>query len=97
MKKLMIVAVMAASLSAFADDSAACKDYLAQVEASLKKDGNYSEEAMKITRDQIAAVGGDQQEAFCKAAIDAMKAAESDSGSTDDAEEEGEGEEESKG
>ena len=92
MKKLMIATVMAAALPAFADT---CEDYFAAMEASLKKDGAYSEEAMKIVRDQLAAVPADQHEAFCKAGIEGLKASENDSEQeADDAEEEGEEKEE---
>ena len=71
MKKLMIAALMAAGLpAAFAGE---CDDYYKYMEESLKKDGAYSEEAMKIVKDQIEVVPADQKEAVCKAAIESLK------------------------
>lgn len=83
MKKMLVIALMAAGASAYADS---CDDYFAMMEAELKKDGAYSEEAMKIVHDQIAAVPADQKEAVCKAAIESYK--------EDNAGEDGESEEE---
>lgn len=71
MKKLMIAALMAAGLpAAFAGE---CDDYFKYMEETLKKEGAYSEEAMKIVKDQIEVVPADQKEAVCKAAIESLK------------------------
>lgn len=71
MKKIMISALMVAAFpAAFAG---ACDDYFSYMEETLKKDGAYSEEAMKIVKDQIAAAAEDQREAVCKAALESMK------------------------
>ncbi|MDO5091244.1 MAG: cell surface protein [Cardiobacteriaceae bacterium] len=71
MKKIMIAALMAAGMpAAFAG---ACDDYFAYMEETLKKDGAYTEEAMKVVKDQIAAIPDDQKEAVCKAGMESMK------------------------
>lgn len=67
----MIAALMAAGMpAAFAG---ACDDYFAYMEETLKKENSYSDEAMKIVKDQIAAVPDDQKEAVCKAGLESMK------------------------
>ena len=85
MKKVILTALLAAvSTAAFAG---VCEDYYSKMAADMKKDGAYSEQAMKIIKDQVAAVSADQQEAFCKAALESFNAADKDAGSDkDDAE-----------
>lgn len=53
----------------------ACDDYYNEMEADMKKDGAYSEQAMKIVKDQVAAVPAEQQETFCLAALESFNGA----------------------
>ncbi|MDO4644061.1 MAG: cell surface protein [Cardiobacteriaceae bacterium] len=80
MKKVLFTTLLVATFPAFAAP-ASCDEYTKQMEETLKKEGSYSEEAMKIVKDQIATVSADQQEAFCKAAIESMKASANDTSS----------------
>lgn len=86
MKKVVLASLIAAAFPTAAL-AGSCDDYYKKSEEDLKKDGNYSEQAMKIIKDQVAAVSADQQEAFCKAALESFNAADKDAGSDkDDAE-----------
>ena len=69
MKKVLIVSLLAAMYPAAALANA-CDDYYAHMEDALKKAGKYSDQAMKIVKDQVAAVPRDQQENFCSASIE---------------------------
>ena len=42
----------------------------------MKKDGAYSEQAMKIIKDQVAAVPAEQQETFCQVALESLSDAD---------------------
>ena len=57
------------------------------MEEDMKKDGVYSDQAMKIVKDQVAAVPADQQESFCKAAIESINNSANDNGGSDEKEE----------
>ena len=86
MKKVVLASLIAATFPAVAL-AGSCDDYYKKAE-DLKKDGNYSEQAMKIIKDQVAAVPADQQETFCKTALEAFSATDkADSNDKDDAEE----------
>ena len=87
MKKVVLASLIAAAFPAVAL-AGSCDDYYKKAEEDLKKDGNYSEQAMKIIKDQVAAVPADQQETFCKTALEAFSATDKDdSNDKDDAEE----------
>ncbi|WP_225757002.1 cell surface protein [Cardiobacterium sp. Marseille-Q4385] len=87
MKKVVLASLIAAAFPAVAL-AGSCDDYYKKAEEDLKKDGNYSEQAMKIIKDQVAAVPADQQETFCKTALEAFGATDkADSNDKDDAEE----------
>ena len=90
MKKVLLASLLAA-IYPVAALAGTCDDYYAKMEESMKKDGAYSDEAMKIVKDQIAAVPADQQENFCKAAIESMNSAGTDAGGDDEKEEAKEG------
>lgn len=87
MKKLLIASLLASAFPAVALANS-CDDYYKKMEEDMKKEGVYSDQAMKIVKDQVAAVPADQQETFCKAAIDSMNSNANDNGS--DEKEEGE-------
>ncbi|RMX10662.1 cell surface protein [Vandammella animalimorsus] len=73
MKKLLLCTLVAGAFApAFAAD-AACTEYKNHMAETMKKDGSYSEQAMKIIDDQINAVGADQRSAFCKSALESVK------------------------
>ena len=92
MKKLLL-ATLAVTFSIPAFSAApACEDYFKHMEEMMKKEGSYSDQAMKIVRDQIAAVPADQHDSFCKAASAALKDSANNSGADDkDDEDEKEG------
>ena len=71
MKKVLIASLLASAFPAVALANS-CDDYYKKMEEDMKKEGVYSDQAMKIVKDQVAAVPADQQETFCKAAIDSM-------------------------
>ena len=74
MKKLILAMFALASAASFAADlPATCADYFKTAEETFKKDGNDVDAAMKVIKDQIAAVPADQQEAFCKDANETLK------------------------
>lgn len=85
MKKILLASLVATAFPALAEP-ASCTEYHQKMEETLKKEGNYSEEAMKLVKDQTAAIPADQQDAFCKAGIaglseqQAEDAEENDSG-----------------
>lgn len=87
MKKVLIASLLASAFPAVALANS-CDDYYKKMEEDMKKDGVYSDQAMKIVKDQVAAVPADQQDAFCKAAIESMNSNANDNGS--DEKEEGE-------
>lgn len=87
MKKVLIASLLASAFPAVALANS-CDDYYKKMEEDMKKDGVYSDQAMKIVKDQVAAVPADQQETFCKAAIESMNSNANDNGS--DEKEEGE-------
>jgi len=87
MKKVLIASLLASAFPAVALANS-CDDYYKKMEEDMKKEGVYSDQAMKIVKDQVAAVPADQQETFCKAAIDSMNSNANDNGS--DEKEEGE-------
>lgn len=68
MKKVLFASLLAAAFPALAEP-ASCTEYHQKMEETLKKEGNYSEEAMKLVKDQTAAIPAEQQDAFCKAGI----------------------------
>lgn len=68
MKKLLFASLLAAAFPVFAEP-VSCNEYHQKMEETLKKEGNYSEEAMKLVKDQTAAIPAEQQDAFCKAGI----------------------------
>ena len=72
MKKLILASLLTASFPALAE-SEVCSAYLKKMEAALKAEGNYSEEAMQIVKDQTASIPGDQQDAFCQAGLDGLQ------------------------
>lgn len=72
MKKLLFVSIFAAAFPAFAEP-ASCTEYYEKMEETLKKEGNYSEEAMKLIKGQIDAIPADQQDAFCKAGLEGLQ------------------------
>lgn len=90
-KKLLLASLVAAALPAFAstDLPESCKQYEAAMEAALKKDNAYSEDAMKVVRDQIAALPADQRDSVCKSGVESMN-----SDAKEDAKEEAEEKEE---
>lgn len=71
MKKVLIASLIAAAYPAAAL-AGSCDDYYKKMEEDMKKDGSYSEQAMKIVKDQVAAVPADQLDNFCKTAIESM-------------------------
>ena len=73
MKNLLITTLLTTAFPAVALANA-CDDYYNKLEASMKQDGSYSDEAMKIVKDQVAAVPVEQQETFCTAALENMNA-----------------------
>ena len=77
MKKVLIASLLASAFPAVALANS-CDDYYKKMEEDMKKDGVYSDQAMKIVKDQVAAVPADQQETFCKAAIDSMNSSAND-------------------
>ena len=85
MKKVVLASLIAAAFPAVAL-AGSCDDYYKKAEEDLKKDGNYSEQAMKIIKDQVAAVPADQQEIFCKTALESSNTSDKGDGK-DDAEE----------
>ena len=87
MKKVLIASLLASAFPAVALANS-CDDYYKKMEEDMKKDGVYSDQAMKIVKDQVAAIPADQQETFCKAAIESMNSNANDNGS--DEKEEGE-------
>ena len=86
MKKVLIASLLASAFPAVALANS-CDDYYKKMEEDMKKDGVYSDQAMKIVKDQVAAVPADQQETFCKAAIDSMNSSANDNGGSDEKEE----------
>ena len=87
MKKVLIASLLASAFPAVALANS-CDDYYKKMEEDMKKDGVYSDQAMKIVKDQVAAVPAEHQDAFCKAAIESMNSNANDGGS--DEKEEGE-------
>ena len=87
MKKVLIASLLASAFPAVALANS-CDDYYKKMEEDMKKEGVYSDQAMKIVKDQVAAVPADQQETFCKTALEAFSATDkADSSDKDDAEE----------
>lgn len=78
MKKAVFASLIAAAFPVIAL-AGSCDDYFKKAEEDLKKDGAYSEQTMKIIKDQVAAVPADQQETFCKTALEAYSMADQDS------------------
>ena len=72
MKKVLIASLLASAFPAVALANS-CDDYYKKMEEDMKKDGVYSDQAMKIVKDQVAAVPADQQDSFCKAAIESRR------------------------
>ena len=86
MKKVLIASLLAAAFPAVTF-AGSCDDYYKKMEEDMKKDGSYSDAAMKIVKDQVAAVPTDQQETFCKTAIESMNSSANDNGGSDEKEE----------
>ena len=86
MKKVLIASLLASAFPAVALANS-CDDYYKKMEADMKKDGVYSDQAMKIVNDQVAAVPADQQDSFCKAAIESINNSANDNGGSDEKEE----------
>ena len=86
MKKILIASLLASAFPAVALANS-CDDYYKKMEEDMKKDGVYSEQAMKIVKDQVAAVPADQQDSFCKAAIESINNSANDNGGSDEKEE----------
>lgn len=86
MKKALIASLLASAFPAVALANS-CDDYYKKMEEDMKKDGVYSDQAMKIVKDQVAAVPADQQDAFCKAAIESVNTSGNDNGGSDEKEE----------
>lgn len=79
MKKLVLAMFALASAASFAADvPASCQEYFKTAEETFKKEGNDVEAALKVVKDQVAAVGEKEQDAFCKAATEALKTPVSD-------------------
>lgn len=77
MKKVLLVSLLTAALPALAEP-ASCAEYHKKMEETLKKEGIYSEEAMKIVIDQTAAIPAEQQDAYCQAGIAGLSQQETD-------------------
>ena len=86
MKKVVLASLIAAAFPAVALANS-CDDYYKKMEEDMKKDGVYSDQAMKIVKDQVAAVPADQQDSFCKAAIESINNSANDNGGSDEKEE----------
>ena len=86
MKKVLIASLLASAFPAVALANS-CDDYYKKMEEDMKKDGVYSDQAMKIVKDQVAAVPADQQDSFCKAAIENINNIANDNGGSDEKEE----------
>ena len=86
MKKILIASLLASAFPAVALANS-CDDYYKKMEEDMKKDGVYSDQAMKIVKDQVAAVPADQQDSFCKAAIESINNSANDNGGSDEKEE----------
>lgn len=71
MKKTLLPALLAVAFPALAD-SEVCNTYFQKMEEALKAEGNYSEEAMQMVKDQTASIPGEQQDAFCQAGIEGL-------------------------
>ncbi|MDO4776422.1 MAG: cell surface protein [Cardiobacteriaceae bacterium] len=68
MKKLLFFSLLAVAFPAFAEP-ASCTEYHQKMEEILKREGNYSEEAMKLVKEQTATIPDEQQDAYCKASL----------------------------
>ena len=86
MKKVLIASLLASAFPAIALANS-CDDYYKKMEEDMKKDGVYSDQAMKIVKDQVAAVPADQQDSVCKAAIESINKSANDNGGSDEKEE----------
>lgn len=86
MKKVLIASLLASAFPAVALANS-CDDYYKKMEEDMKKDGVYNDQAMKIVKDQVAAVPADQQDSFCKAAIESINNSANDNGGSDEKEE----------
>ena len=86
MKKVVLASLIAAAFPAVAL-AGSCDDYYKKMEEDMKKDGVYSDQAMKIVKDQVAAVPADQQDSFCKAATESINNSANDNGGSDEKEE----------
>lgn len=79
MKKMLLTSLLVgAALPALAE-TALCGEYLQKMEEALKAEGNYSDEAMKIVKDQTESIPAEQQDAFCQAGIEGLKDSAADS------------------
>lgn len=74
MKKILFASLLAGAVLPAIADSALCGEYHQKMEEALKAEGNYSDEAMKIVKDQTASIPAEQQEAFCQAGIEGLQA-----------------------
>jgi surface protein A len=83
---VLIASLLASAFPAVALANS-CDDYYKKMEEDMKKDGVYSDQAMKIVKDQVAAVPADQQDSFCKAAIENINNSANDNGGSDEKEE----------
>ena len=86
MKNVLIASLLASAFPAVALANS-WDDYDKKMEEDMKKDGVYSDQAMKIVKDQVAAVPADQQDSFCKAAIESINNSANDNGGSDEKEE----------
>ena len=86
MNKVLIASLLASAFPAVALANS-CDDYYKKMEEDMKKDGVYSDQAMKIVKDQVDAVPADQQDSFCKAAIERINNSANDNGGSDEKEE----------
>lgn len=74
MKKLVLAMFALASAASFAADvPASCQEYFKTAEETFKKEGNDVAAALKVVKDQVATVAEKEQDAFCKAANEALK------------------------
>ena len=75
MKKVLIASLLASAFPAVALANS-CDDYYKKMEEDMKKDGVYSDQAMKIVKEQVAGVPAGRQAEFCKSSLQGMKDAE---------------------
>lgn len=86
MKKVVFATLIASAfpVSYAHAEPATCTQYYKEMQAVLKKGGGDTAAAMKVIKDQVAALPAARQAEFCKSAIQGMKDAEKDSAKGDE-------------